>query len=57
MIEFGSVEYFRAREQEELARAATALNPKVAAVHRDMARRYSILAGASVPSPAPLMSA
>ncbi len=36
-------DYYRAREQQELALASASTNPAVAGIHRDLAARYAAL--------------
>ncbi|MFC4594324.1 hypothetical protein [Sphingobium tyrosinilyticum] len=43
MRDFDSVEYYLSREEKERALAAAALDPKIAAIHLDMAERYAAI--------------
>lgn len=47
MSELNSTDYYRRRERQERALAEAATNPQIAAIHLDMASRYSALVDAS----------
>lgn len=51
MSELNSADYYRGREEQERALAARAVDPGIAAIHADMADRYSELRGQAVTHP------
>lgn len=44
MSEVNSVAYYLGRERRERHLASVAINPEIAAIHRDLAERYAKLA-------------